>query len=108
MLSDNFENEYIFEDNGYYVKDKINRMWSVLPSKIIRAEKINNYRIVGANQLYQMKLITPFFYENEFEFLKSVVDELENRDVITNDTTKMSVILDLSNIENIEQYETNY
>ncbi len=107
MLSDIFENEYIFEDNGYYVEDKINRVWSVLHSETIRAEKLNNEKIVGANHLYQMKLITPFFYENDFEFLKSVIDELKNKDVITNDTTKMSVILDLSNTENLEQYKTN-
>ena len=107
MLSDIFENEYIFEDNGYYIEDKINRLWSVLPSETIRAEKLNNDKIVGANHLYQMKLVTPFFYENEFEFLKSVFDELKNKDVIINDTTKMSVVLDLSNTENLEQYKTN-
>lgn len=107
MLSDIFENEYIFEDNGYYVEDKINRLWSVLPSETIRAEKLNNDKIVGANHLYQMKLVTPFFYENEFDFLKSIVNEFKNKDVITNDTTKMSVVLDLSNTENIEQYKTN-
>ena len=107
MLSDIFENEYIFEDNGYYVEDKINRLWSVLPSETIRAEKLNNDKIVGANHLYQMKLVTPFFYENDFEFLKSVIDELKNKDVITNNTTKMSVVLDLSNTENLEQYKTN-
>ena len=107
MLSDIFENEYIFEDNGYYIEDKINRLWSVLPSETIRAEKLNNDKIVGANHLYQMKLVTPFFYENEFDFLKSIVNELKNKDVITNDTTKMSVALDLSNTENLEQYKTN-
>ena len=107
MLSDIFENEYIFEDNGYYVEDKINRLWSVLPSKTIRTEKLNNDKIVGANHLYQMKLVTPFFYENEFEFLKSVFDEFKNKDVIINDTSKMSVVLDLSNTENLEQYKTN-
>ena len=107
MLSDIFENEYIFEDNGYYIEDKINRLWSVLPSETIRAEKLNNDKIVGANHLYQMKLVTPFFYENDFEFLKSVIDELKNKDVITNDTTKMSMVLDLSNVDNLEQYKTN-
>ena len=107
MLSDIFENEYIFEDNGYYIEDKINRLLSVLPSEKVRAEKLNNDKIVGANHLYQMKLVTPFFYENEFEFLKSIVNEFKNKDVITNDTTKMSVILDLSNTENLEQYKTN-
>lgn len=107
MLSDIFENEYIFEYNGYYVEDKINRVWSVLTSETIRAEKLNNDKIVGANHLYQMKLVTPFFYENEFDFLKSIVNELKNKDVITNDTTKMSVALDLSNTENLEQYKTN-
>ena len=108
MLSDIFENEYIFEDNGYYIKDKINRVWSVLPSETIRAEKLNNDKIVGANHLYQMKLVTPFFYENEFEFLKSVFDEFKNKDVITNDTTKMIVVLDLSNTENIELYWSSF
>lgn len=107
MLNDIFENEYIFEDNGYYIEDKINRLWSVLPSETIKAEKLNNDKIVGANHLYKMKLVTPFFYENEFEFLKSVFDELKNKDVIINDTTKMSVVLDLSNTENLEQYKTN-
>ncbi len=107
ILSDVFENEYIFEDNGYYIEDKINRLWSVLPSETIKAEKLNNDKIVGANHLYQMKLVTPFFYENEFEFLKSVFDKLKNKDVITNDTTKLSVALDLSNTENLEQYKTN-
>ena len=107
MLSNIFENEYIFEDNGYYVEDKMNRLWYVLPSKTIRAEKLNNDKIVGANHLYQMKLVTPFFYENDFEFLKLIVNKFKNKDVIINDTTKMSVVLDLSNIENLEQYETN-
>ncbi|OUQ56121.1 hypothetical protein B5E58_11325 [Tyzzerella sp. An114] len=107
VLNDIFENEYIFEDNGYYIEDKMNRIWSVLPSETIRAEKLNNDKIVGANHLYQMKLVTPFFYENDFEFLKSVIDELKNKDVITNNTTKMSVVLDLSNTENLEQYKTN-
>ena len=107
MLSDIFENEYIFEDNSYYIEDKINRLWSVLPSETIKAEKLNNDKIVGANHLYQMKLITPFFYENEFDFLKSIVNEFKNKDVITNDTTEMSVVLDLSNTENLEQYKTN-
>lgn len=107
MLSNIFENEYIFEDNGYYIEDKMNRIWSVLPSETIRAEKLNNDKIVGANHLYQMKLVTPFFYENEFEFLKSVFDEFKNKDVIINDTSKMSVVLDLSNTENLEQYKTN-
>ena len=107
MLSDIFENEYIFEDNGYYIKDKINRGWSVLPSETIRAEKLNNDKIVGANHLYQMKLVTPFFYENEFDFLKSIVNELKNKDVITNDTTKLAVILDLKNIVDIEGYKSN-
>ena len=107
MLSDIFENEYIFEDNSYYVEDKMNRIWSVLPSETIRAEKLNNDKIVGANHLYQMKLVTPFFYENEFEFLKLIVNKFKNKDVITNDTTKMSVVLDLSNTENLEQYKTN-
>ena len=107
MLSDIFENEYIFEDNGYYIEDKMNRIWSVLPSETIKAEKLNNEKIVGANHLYQMKLVTPFFYENDFEFLKSVIDELKNKDVITNDTTKMSVVLDLSNITDMECYKSN-
>ena len=107
MLSDIFENEYIFEYNGYYVEDKINRVWSVLHSETIRAEKLNNDKIVGANHLYQMKLVTPFFYENEFEFLKSIVNELKNKDVITNDTTKLAVILDLKNIVDIEVYKSN-
>ena len=107
MLSNIFENEYIFEDNGYYIEDKMNRIWSVLPSETIKAEKLNNEKIVGANHLYQMKLVTPFFYENEFEFLKSVFDEFKNKDVIINDTSKMSVVLDLSNTENLEQYKTN-
>ena len=107
MLSDIFENEYIFEDNGYYIEDKINRLWSVLPSETIRAEKLNNDKIVGANHLYQMKLVTPFFYENEFDFLKSIVNELKNKDVITNDTTKLTVILDLKNIVDIEGYKSN-
>ena len=107
MLSDIFENEYIFEDNGYYIEDKINRVWSVLSSETIRAEKLNNDKIVGANHLYQMKLVTPFFYENDFEFLKLIVNKFKNKDVIINDTTKMSVVLDLSNTENLEQYETN-
>ncbi len=107
MLSDIFENEYIFEDNSYYIEDKINRLWSVLPSETIRAEKLNNDKIVGANHLYQIKLVTPFFYENEFDFLKSIVNEFKNKDVIINDTTKMSVVLDLSNTENLEQYKTN-
>lgn len=57
--------------------------------------------------MYQVKLLSPFLYENEFQTLETVLEQMELRGAIVNDSTKLNLLLDVSCIENWEKYQTN-
>ena len=109
ILAEQFDTKVVFclSDNGYNVPDQNQRLWRILPSGSIKAEKYNGEKVVGANYMYQVKLLSPFLYENEFPMLEKALEQLELRGAIVNDSTKMNLLLDVSCIENWEKYQTN-
>lgn len=109
ILAEQFDTKVVFclSDNGYNVPDQNQRLWRILPSDSIKAEKYNGEKVVGANYMYQVKLLSPFLYENEFPMLEKALEQLELRGTIVNDSTKMNLLLDVSCIENWEKYQTN-
>lgn len=109
ILAETFKSDYKynFDSGGYTIKDRRGRIWNLLPSDNIKAEKILNSKIVGANYLYQIKLITPFFYANDFASMEELTKDLKTGGALVNDTTKMSVILNVIGMEHAERYKTN-
>ena len=109
ILAEQFDTKVVFclSDNGYNVPDQNQRLWRILPSDSIKAERYNGEKVVGANYMYQVKLLSPFLYENEFPMLEKALEQLELRGAIVNDSTKMNLFLDVSCIENWEKYQTN-
>lgn len=109
ILAEQFQTvaDFCLEDNGYHVQDQNQRLWRVLPSDSIKAEKYNGEKVVGANYMYQVKLLSPFLYENEFPMLEKALEQVELRGAIINDSTKMNLLLDVNGIENWEKYQTN-
>lgn len=109
ILAEQFDTKVVFclSDNGYNVPDQNQRLWRILSSDSIKAEKYNGEKVVGANYMYQVKLLSPFLYENEFPMLEKALEQLELRGAIVNDSTKMNLLLDVSCIENWEKYQTN-
>lgn len=109
ILAEQFDTKVVFclSDNGYNVPDQNQRLWRILPSDSIKAEKYSGEKVVGANYMYQVKLLSPFLYENEFPMLEKALEQLELRGAIVNDSTKMNLLLDVSCIENWEKYQTN-
>ena len=109
ILAEQFDTKVVFclSDNGYNVPDQNQRLWRILPSDSIKAEKYNGEKVVGANYMYQVKLLSPFLYENEFPMLEKALEQLELRGAIVNDSTKINLLLDVSCIENWEKYQTN-
>ena len=109
ILAEQFQtaSDFCLEDNGYHVQDQNQRLWRILPSDYIKAEKYNGEKVVGANYMYQVKLLSPFLYENEFPMLEKALEQLELRGAIANDSTKINLLLDVSGIENWEKYQTN-
>ena len=109
ILAEQFDTKVVFclSDNGYNVPDQNQRLWRILPSDSIKAEKYNGEKVVGANYMYQVKLLSPFLYENEFPMLEKALEQLELKGAIINDSTKMNLLLDVSCIENWEKYQTN-
>lgn len=89
------------------MQDQNQRLWRILPSNNIKAEKYNGEKVVGANYMYQVKLLSPFLYENEFPMLEKALKQLELKGAIVNDSTKMNLFLDVSCIENWGKYQTN-
>ena len=109
ILAEQFDTKVVFclSDNGYNVPDQNQRLWRILPSDSIKAEKYNGEKVVGANYMYQVKLLSPFLYENEFPMLEKALEQMELRGAIVNDSTKMNLLLDVNGIENWEKYQTN-
>ena len=109
ILAEQFDTKVVFclSDNGYNVPDQNQRLWRILPSDSIKAERYNGEKVVGANYMYQVKLLSPFLYENEFPMLEKALEQLELRGAIVNDSTKMNLFLDVSCIEDWEKYQTN-
>ena len=109
ILAEQFQTvaDFCLEDNGYQVQDRNQRLWRILPSDSIKAEKYSGEKVVGANYMYQVKLLSPFLYENEFPMLEKALEQLELKGAIVNDSTKMNLLLDVNGIENWEKYQTN-
>ena len=109
ILAEQFDTKVVFclSDNGYNVPDQNQRLWRILPSDSIKAERYNGEKVVGANYMYQVKLLSPFLYENEFPMLEKALEQMELRGAIVNDSTKMNLLLDVNGIENWEKYQTN-
>ena len=109
ILAEQFDTKVVFclSDNGYNVPDQNQRLWRILPSDSIKAEKYNGEKVVGANYMYQVKLLSPFLYENEFPMLEKALEQMELRGAIVNDSTKINLLLDVSCIENWEKYQIN-
>lgn len=109
ILAEQFDTKVVFclSDNGYNVPDQNQRLWRILPSDSIKAEKYNGEKVVGANYMYQVKLLSPFLYANEFPMLEKALEQLELKGAIVNDSTKINLLLDVSCIENWEKYQIN-
>lgn len=109
ILAETFKSDYKYnsDSDSYMIKDRRGRIWNLLPSDNIKAEKTLNSKIVGANNLYQIKLVTPFFYANDFASMEELTEALKTGGTLVNDTTKMSVILDIIGMEYKERYKTN-
>ena len=74
ILAETFKSDYKYnaDSDSYMIKDRRGRIWNLLPSDNIKAEKILNSKIVGANYFYQIKLVTPFFYANDFASMEEL------------------------------------
>ena len=109
ILADIFQTEYNFQsdENCYEVKDSTEKTWRIYSSDSIKAEKYNGEKVVGANYMYQVKLLSPLLYENEFPMLEKTLEQMELQGAIVNDSTKINLLLDVSGIENWEKYQTN-
>ena len=109
ILADIFQTEYNFQsdENCYEVKDSTDKTWHIYSSDSIKAEKYNGEKVVGANYMYQVKLLSPFLYENEFPMLEKTLEQMELQGAIVNDSTKINLLLDVSGVENWEKYQTN-
>ena len=59
MLAEQFQTaaDFCLEDNGYHVQDQNQRLWRILPSDSIKADKYSGEKVVGANYMYQVKLL---------------------------------------------------
>ena len=109
ILAETFKSDYKYnaDSDSYMIKDRRGRIWNLLPSDNIKAEKILNSKIVGANYFYQIKLVTPFFYANDFASMEELTKALRTGGTLVNDTTKMSVVLNVIGMEYTERYKTN-
>lgn len=72
ILAEQFDTKVVFclSDNGYNVPDQNQRLWRILPSDSIKAEKYNGEKVVGANYMYQVKLLSPFYMKMNFQCWK--------------------------------------
>lgn len=109
LLAEKFETTaaYSFEGSRYNVTDPRGREWAVLPCPSVRAEKWQNGRMAGANHLYQMKVCMPFLYENDFETVGDILHRLECAGAATNESTGMTVLLNMAGLESMEKFESN-
>lgn len=101
LLAEQFESppKYSFGGDKYTVTDSRGREWVALPCPGVRAEKWNNGRMVGANHLYQVKVCTPFLFENEFDTLGEMLERMETGGASLNESTSMAVALDMAGLE---------
>lgn len=109
IISELLKTPYVFDQqkNRYTVTDNRERQWLIEPSDDVRAEKMSGERIIGANYLYQVKMTSPFFYYSEAEVLLDAVEHLQLGGGLVNDTTNLTVVLDMSDLKNRERYQTN-
>ena len=109
LLADYFGTQmrYSFDGDQYTVADALDRAWTVTPVAGLRAEKMLNDRLVGANQLYHVKICSPLLYQQDVDTLGDILHRLELGGGILNDTTRLTVLLGVANLENKEKYVTN-
>ncbi len=98
---------YTFEGDKYSITDTRGRTWTVLPCPGVRAERWQNNKMVGANQLYQVKVRTPMLYESDFETVKKILGRLETGGAVTNECTGMTVRLGMAGLNSPERFENN-
>lgn len=63
--------------------------------------------MVGANQLYQVKVCTPLLYESDFETVEKILGRLETGGAVTNESTGMTVRLGMAGLNSPERFENN-
>ena len=98
---------YSSEGDKYSITDTRGRIWTVLPCPGVRAERWQNNKMVGANQLYQVKVSTPLLYESDFETVEKILGRLETGGAVTNESTGMAVRLGMSGLNSPERFENN-
>lgn len=98
---------YSFEGDRYSVVDTRGRIWTVLPCPGVRAERWQNNKMVGANQLYQVKVSTPLLYESDFETVEKILGRLETGGAVINESTDMAVKLGMAGLNSPERFENN-
>lgn len=98
---------YSFEGDKYSVVDTRERIWTVLPCPGVRAERWQNNKMVGANQLYQVKVSTPLLYESDFETVGEILGRLETGGAVINESTGMAVLLSTAGLDDWERFENN-
>lgn len=98
---------YTFEGDKYSITDTRGRTWTVLPCPGVRAERWQNGRMVGANQLYQVKVCTPMLYESDFETVEKILGRLETGGAVINESTGMAVLLSTAGLDDWERFENN-
>ncbi len=98
---------YSFEGDKYSVVDTRGRTWTVLPCPGVRAERWQNNKMVGANQLYQVKVSTPLLYESDFETVEKILGRLETGGAVINESTGMAALLSTAGLDDWERFENN-
>lgn len=98
---------YSFEGDKYSITDTRGMTWAVLPCPSVRAERWQNNKMVGANQLYQMKVSTPLLYESDFETVGKILGRLETGGAVINESTDMAVLLSTAGLDDWERFENN-
>lgn len=92
------------ENSQYEITDsRGNRTWLAAPSGSIETQRMGSDRIVKANDYYSVNIITPYLYRNDLELLLETIKEMKAAGALANDTTKTTVMTQISSNYNQAQ-----
>ena len=109
LLADSFgtQPQYSFADDQYTVSDALHRTWTVVPAPEVSAQKLSNDHLVGANQLYQVRLCSPLLYRQDVTVLDDVLRRMEQNGGVLHETTGLAVLLEVTGLEDRQKYADN-
>jgi len=109
ILADYFHTsfEYTSDNSSYLVMDNQNRKWLVELPQEVMAEKMFGDKRIKTSGLFRSKLITPLIYENDFNKVGDVLEKIEDRGGLTNESTSMEILIDTAGIESSNKFTDN-